>query len=105
MNIEIVQWNDFFREVTVAESTATDLTWLWIILLALGGIGFIVAGLGLSGRLPNRQPKILSPPASSSKQQFPTPPSANNKYCPQCGTANPQEAGFCIKCGAQFPSQ
>ena len=25
------------------------------------------------------------------------------KYCPQCGTANPEEAEFCKNCGSRFP--
>jgi hypothetical protein len=25
-----------------------------------------------------------------------------NKYCPNCGEANPRDAAFCVKCGNQF---
>jgi len=105
MDMGIVQWTLPFREVIVIRLTATDLTWLWIVLLVLSGIGFIVAGFGVSGKLPKRQQKMSSPIPYHPTEQFPSPLPTDKKYCPQCGTANPQEAGFCIKCGFQFPSQ
>lgn len=87
-----------------AAAASTDLTWLWIILLGLGGIGFILAGLGVSGKLPKwRQ---FSPPSSGrAVEHSPSATQIDHKYCPQCGTANPLKAGFCTKCGKQFPSQ
>ena len=105
MDMEIVQWTDPSSQMTVVESTAKDLTWLWIILLALSGIGFILAGLGVSGKLPKWNKKAPSHTTSRSNEESPASLPVNNKYCPQCGTANPLEAGFCIKCGVQFPSQ
>jgi ribosomal protein S27AE len=27
----------------------------------------------------------------------------NQKYCPACGAANPQEVAYCISCGSKFP--
>ena len=104
MNMGAVLWIDSFRAARFVESTATDLTWLWIILLAVGGIGFILAGLGVSGKLP-KWPKAFPPSGSHSTEQSPAVLPINNKYCPQCGTASPLQAGFCTKCGAQFPSQ
>ena len=97
-----VQWVDPSGEMTAVVSIVADLTWLWITLLGTGGIGFIVAGLGLSGKLPRRQQKAASS-ADHSIEQPPSPLPAHNKYCPQCGTVNPLTAGFCIKCGTQFP--
>lgn len=103
MNIGAVLWIDSFRASGSAQSTATDLTLLWIILLAIGGIGFILAGLGISGRLSKRKPQASS--TRSSQEQSPAPLPAINKYCPQCGTENPIRAGFCTRCGTQLPSQ
>jgi len=104
--METVQWTDTYWPIASIESMMAnnDMTWLWIVLLALGGIGFIVAGLGVSGKLSKRQQG--SPPSrNGSLEQSSASLPLNDKYCPQCGTANPQEAGFCIKCGFQFPSQ
>ena len=104
--MEIVQWTDPYWAMATTETIAagTDMTWLWIVLLGLGGIGFILAGLGVSGKLSKRQ---KTPPASSSRsaEQSVAALPLNNKYCPQCGTANPLNAGYCTKCGTQFPSQ
>jgi hypothetical protein len=97
--MEAVQWTNLY----LAIAAGADLTWLWITLLALGGIGFILAGLGVSGKLPKWRPS--SPPSGSSSSEHSSTPSQFNKYCPQCGTANPLKAGFCTKCGNQFPSQ
>ncbi len=104
--MEIAQWTDAYWAIATIESimAGTDMTWLWIVLLGLGGIGFILAGLGVSGRLPKWH-KASPPPSSRSVEQSPTAPQVNNKYCPQCGTANLLKAGFCTKCGNQFPSQ
>lgn len=99
-----VQWVDPYGEMIAVISIAEDLTWLWITLLGVGGIGFIVAGLGVGGKLPKRQPRATSSD-NYSREQRSSPLLLANKYCPQCGTSNPQGAGFCFKCGTQFPSQ
>lgn len=85
------------------KAESPDITWLWIILLGLGGIGFILAGLRVSGKLPkwNKASPLSN---SRSGEQSAVGLQINNRYCPQCGTANPLKAGFCIKCGNQFPS-
>ena len=97
--MEAVQWTNLY----LAIAADTDLTWLWIVLLALGGIGFILAGLGVSGKLPEWRQS--SPPSGSRSAKHSFTPSQFNKYCPQCGTVNPLQAGFCTKCGNRFPSQ
>ena len=96
-----VQWVDPPGEMTAVVSTALDLTWLWISLLGAGGTGFIVAGLGVSGKLPKRQKRASSPaPVYSAISAR---PQLNIKYCPQCGGQNPVEAGFCAHCGTRMP--
>lgn len=104
--MELVQLIDLSWAMLSLQSLAAtqDLTWLWIVLLALGGIGFIVAGLGVSGKLTKR-PKVQTPIIGRSIEQSSVSPPGNNKFCPQCGTANPLQAGFCVSCGARFPSQ
>jgi ribosomal protein L40E len=84
-------------------AASSDLTWLLIILLGLGGIGFILAGLRVSGKLPKWN-KASLPTIRRSSEQSLVAPQINSKYCPQCGTANPLTAGFCTKCGNKFPS-
>ena len=103
--MEIVQWTDIYWPVAtiVSMKANNDMTWVWIVLLALGGIGFILAGLGLSGKLPKWHKSSL--PSGSRSAEHSSIPSQVNKYCPQCGTANLLKAGFCTKCGNQFPSQ
>jgi ribosomal protein L40E len=96
----IAQFDGLYWGLAVSK----DQTMLWIILLGLGGIGFILAGLAVSGKLSRRQ---KAPPQSTNRSAELSPIATpfNSKYCPQCGTANPLEAGFCTKCGTQFPSQ
>lgn len=88
----------------IAQAETADLTWLWILLLVIGGIGIIVSGLGISGKLPKSNYRASFLPDDPSKEQPSTLHSPNKKYCPQCGTANPPEAGFCVNCGTHFPS-
>lgn len=100
-----VQWVNPSGGMTAVVTVGSDLTLLWIILLGVGGIGFIIAGFGISGKLPRRQQKvILSSSDTSIKQSTPSSSDAK-KYCPKCGVENPQMAGFCINCGFKFPSR
>jgi hypothetical protein len=96
-----VQWVDPPGEMNAIVSTATDLTWLWIALLGLGGTGFIVAGLGVRGRLSRRQKRATAPVTVYSTVTSPV--QLNIKYCPQCGSQNPAEAAFCNHCGTRLP--
>ncbi len=96
-----VQWVNPSGEMSAVVSTAGRLTLLWVLLMVLGGIGLLVAGLGISGRLPERRQKTPVPAYAS--QQVP-PAAIQSKYCPQCGKANPMQAGFCTDCGFHFPS-
>lgn len=97
-----VGWIDSLDTFTATTSEAKDLKLFWIILLGLGGIGLLISGLVLSGKLPNWQelktsirPKHLSIPSS---------PGFDTKYCPHCGNLNPLKAEFCTKCGKIFPT-
>lgn len=100
-----VQWVDPTTMMTAVVSTAPDRMWLWIVLLIVGGIGFIVAGLGVSGKLSTRQHPMPVTLSVDSGGNLSKSISNSEKFCPKCGTSNPLEAGFCIKCGIQFPSQ
>jgi len=96
-----VQWVDPPGEMSAVVSTALDLTWLWISLLGVGGMGFIFAGLGVSRKLPKRQTRASSlAPVYSAALPL---PQLNVKYCPQCGGQNSLEAGFCAHCGTRMP--
>jgi hypothetical protein len=97
--METAPWTDPYWAI----AADTNMTWLWIILLALGGIGFILARLGVSGKLPNWRQS--SPPSGNSSAEHSSIVQKVNKYCPRCGTANALKAGFCTNCGNQFPSQ
>jgi len=103
--METVQWTDTYWPIASIESmmAGNDMTWFWIVLLGLGSIGFILAGLGVSGKLPKWHQS--SPPSSNRSAEHSSVALQVNKYCPQCGTANPLKAGFCTECGNKFPSQ
>ncbi len=96
-----VSWTDPTDTMTATVSVVPDLTLLWIILLGLGGIGLIISGLGLSGRLPNWQ-ELTSSIKPKHYSVLPS-PGLNTKYCPNCGNLNPMEAEFCTNCGTNFP--
>lgn len=96
-----VQWSNPTTTMTAVLSTSPDLTWLWITLLGAGGMGSIIAGLGVSGKLPARRSRSsLAPPQPI---PVPTPQPEGIKFCPQCGKQNPAGAGFCTHCGFQLP--
>jgi hypothetical protein len=101
LNSNTVAWTDPIGDMTATVLAGTDLKLLWIILLGLGGIGLLFAGLGLSDRLSN-----WPLPTTPTRTNFsPIPPSSgfNTKYCPNCGSLNPEKAEFCTKCGRKFP--
>ena len=100
-----VSWVNPATAMTATVSTARDLTWLWISLLAVGGIGFVTAGFGtLRKSAPRRQ--VTAPAVIVSQAPLPAPARIPVKYCPQCGQENPTEAGFCPYCGTKLsPSQ
>jgi hypothetical protein len=95
-------WTDLAGTMTASATVARDLKLLWIILLGLGGLGLLISGLGLSGRLPNWQVLITS--IKLKRPSIPSSPGLNTKYCPNCGNPNPMEAEFCIHCGTNFPT-
>lgn len=100
-----VQWVNPSGEMTAVVTIGRNLTLLWIILLGIGGIGFIIAGLGISGKLPKRHQKAPYPSSDNTIKQSTISSPEMKKYCPQCGVENPKIAGSCINCGFQFPSQ
>jgi ribosomal protein L40E len=95
-----VTWTDPSGILTARVSVAPDRTLIWVTLLGLGGIGLLIAGLGLSGKLPSRY--LLRIPTKTDHLAIPSSSGFETKYCLHCGALNPEEAEFCTKCGTEF---
>jgi len=102
LNDTTVSWNDPTGTMIATALVAQDLSLLWIILLALGGVGLIISGFGISGRLPDW--RLNGRPMKPTYPETPSYSCFNTKYCVKCGALNPNEATFCTSCGTEIPS-
>lgn len=47
---------------------------------------------------------VYTPESAPTSQAAPATPSADRKFCTECGSPNPRAAKFCIQCGRPFQS-